>query len=74
MFKNAYTAAKSFARNKAVQASTAMTVMAGNAMAAVDPDVSTAISDGTTDGKTIALGVLALIVTVGILKHVRRGV
>lgn len=74
MFKSAYSAAKSAARNRAVQAGTAMTVMAGNAMAAVSTEVSTAISDGTADGKTIALGVLTLIIVIGILKHVRRGV
>lgn len=74
MFKSAYSAAKSAIRNKAVQASTAVMVTAGNAMAAVDPAVSTAISDGTADGKTIALGVLTLIIVVGILKHVRKGV
>jgi hypothetical protein len=74
MFKNAYRAAKSALRNKAVQASTAVMVTAGNAMAAVDPAISTAISDGTADGKTIAIGILILIIGIGVLRHVRKGV
>jgi len=62
------------ARNAAAATLTMLMLAAGNAMAAVDPTVSQAISDGTADGKTIALGVLTLIVVVGVIRHTRRGV
>jgi len=69
MFKNATT----FARRHATKAVAFATLAAGNAMAAVDTSITTAISDGTADGKVIAGGILALIIAVGIFKHIRRG-
>lgn len=59
-------------QSKAAAIGTAVTLMVGNAMAAVDPAVSTAISDGTADGKTIAYGILALSIVLGVIALVRR--
>lgn len=72
MLKSARNTAMKYG-SKVAQVGTGLMVAAGSAMAAVDPAVTTAITDGTADGKTIALGILTLIIVVGIIKHVRRG-
>lgn len=59
-------------QSKAAAIGTAVTLMVGNAMAAVDPAVATAISDGTADGKTIAYGILTLSIVLGVIALVRR--
>lgn len=47
-------------------------VWAGNAMAAVPADVTTAITDGTADGKTIAYALLGFAVAVGVIMFIKR--
>lgn len=47
-------------------------VAMSNSFAAVDAAVTTAISDGTADGKTIAYGILALSIVLGVIALVRR--
>lgn len=48
------------------------TLGAGNAMAAVPVDVTTAISDGLADGKTIAYSLLAFAVAIGVIMFIKR--
>jgi len=48
------------------------TLLAGNAMAAVDPAITTAISDGTADGKTIAGALLGFAIAVGVIMYIKR--
>ncbi|WP_018076749.1 major capsid protein [Thiobacillus denitrificans] len=57
---------------KVVAVGTGLSVMAGNAMAAVDPLITTAITDGTADGKEIAGGLLVFAVAVGIVLYIKR--
>lgn len=49
------------------------TVAAGNAMAAVPAEVSTALGDAKTDGVTVASAVLVAIVAIFAFKLMRRG-
>lgn len=42
------------------------------AHAAIDPAVTTAISDGTADGKTVAYALLAFAVAVGVVMYIKR--
>lgn len=72
MLKSARKVAQKYG-SKVAAGGSALMLSVGSAMAAVDPAVTTAITDGTADGKTIALGILTLIIVVGIIKHVRRG-
>lgn len=50
-----------------------MTIAAGNAMAAVPTEVSTALGDAKTDGVTVATAVLVAIVAIFAFKLMRRG-
>jgi len=49
------------------------TLAAGNAMAAVPTEVSTALNDAKTDGVTVASAVLVAIVAIFAFKLMRRG-
>ncbi|WP_265919175.1 major capsid protein [Cupriavidus nantongensis] len=48
-------------------------VAAGNAMAAVPTEVTTALGDAKTDGVTVATAVLVAIVAIFAFKLMRRG-
>lgn len=72
MFKNAYTAAKSLVRNKAAQVGALVTVSAGNVLAAVPVEATTAIDDGKADASTIAWAVFGVLVLIAIARHVRK--
>ncbi len=50
-----------------------LTLAAGNAMAAVPTEVSTALSDAKTDGVIVASAVLVAIVAIFAFKLMRRG-
>jgi hypothetical protein len=50
----------------------AVTAFSANVMAAVDPAITTAITDGTADGKEIAGGLLIFAVAVGIVLYIKR--
>lgn len=50
-----------------------LTLAAGNAMAAVPTEVTTALSDAKTDGVTVATAVLVAIVAIFAFKLMRRG-
>jgi len=47
-------------------------MQAMSVFAAVPADVTTAISDGTADGKTIAYALLGFAVTVGVIMYLKR--
>lgn len=51
----------------------ALTVAAGNAMAAVPGDVTTALGDAKTDGVTVATAVLVAVVAIYAFKLMRKG-
>lgn len=55
-----------------VAGGTALTVAAGNAMAAVSTEVSTALSDAKTDGVTVAGTVLGVIIAIAAFKYIRK--
>jgi len=44
----------------------------GSALAAVPADVTSAITDGVADGKTIAYALLAFAVAVGVVMYLKR--
>lgn len=50
----------------------AVTLFSANVMAAVDPAITTAITDGTADGKTIASALLVFAVAVGVVMYIKR--
>lgn len=49
-----------------------LTGLVAQAQAAVPVDVTTAISDGLADGKTIAYGLLGFAVAVGVIMFIKR--
>lgn len=51
---------------------TGLAVMANNALAAVPVEVTTAITDATTDGKTIGYALLGFAVAVGVIFYLKR--
>lgn len=61
-------------KQKLLAIGTGLTVMAGNALAAVPADVSTALEDAKTDA--VAVAGLALVIVIGIaaIKYMRRAV
>ncbi|MFS8934744.1 major capsid protein [Cupriavidus taiwanensis] len=52
----------------------ALSVAAGNAVAAVPTEVSTAMTDAKADSATIAGLALAIIIGIAAFKYMRRGV
>lgn len=60
-------------KQKLVAIGTGLTVMAGNALAAVPAGVTTAIEDAGTDGATVAAAVLVAVVAIYAFKLMRRG-
>lgn len=52
--------------------SAAALVLSTNVMAAVDPAITTAITDGTADGKTIAGALLVFAIAVGVVLYIKR--
>jgi len=62
------------AQEKVAAVGTALTLLAGNAMAAVPAEVTTGLTDGMADGKTIAYGILGLSIVIGIIVMIRRKV
>lgn len=48
-----------------------LAMFGGTAFAAVDPAVSAAIATGTTDAQTIGAAILALVIIIAILRHIR---
>lgn len=60
-------------KQKLVAIGTGLTVLAGNALAAVPAGVTTAIGDAATDGATVAAAVLVAVVAIYAFKLMRRG-
>lgn len=52
--------------------SSALLFVSVEASAAIDPAVTTAITDGTADGKTVAYALLAFAVAVGVVMYIKR--
>lgn len=51
---------------------TALTVWGSNALAAVPADVTTAITEGVADGKTIGYLLLGFAVAIGVIMYLKR--
>lgn len=60
-------------KQKLAAIGTGLTVMTGNALAAVPAGVTTAIEDAGTDGATVAGAVLVAVVAIYAFKLMRRG-
>lgn len=70
--KNVSKGQKMHLKNQLRAAALASFVLAGNAMAAVPAEVTTAITDGMADGKTIAYALLGLAITIGVIMFIKR--
>jgi hypothetical protein len=66
MFKNRINAIRSMV------AAGALTLMASPVFAAVDVGITTAITDGTADGKAIAGALLVFAIAVGVVLYIKR--
>ncbi|UZR29440.1 major capsid protein [Methylococcus mesophilus] len=59
-------------KNVVVATGAGLTVAAGNAMAAVPTEVTTALSDAQTDGTKVAGLVLVVIIAIAAFKYIRK--